>query len=166
MRHPLVRLLSAYRNKFVEPNWLYPKRVGTHIIKTYRKNPTNEALEKGHDVQFSEFLQFLLDLGKHNRSFDKHWDTYDRLCDPCTIRYNAVMKQETLSQDFQPIKDKIYPGIDAANMPPMYTHFTNDEMIQANYRDLNPISLHELIELYKYDFTMYGYPTDIDSMFV
>ena len=91
-------------SRFVEPNPLYPKHIGVQIIKDFRQNPTNESLTRGHDVQFSEFLQYLIDLGDHHRHFDEHWDSYDKLCDPCAVRYNAIMKQETLSQDFQALK--------------------------------------------------------------
>ena len=164
MRHPLVRLLSAYRNKFVEPNPIYPKHIGTKIIQRYRPGASLESQTKGHDVQFHEFVQYLIDTGKAHKHFDQHWAPYEQLCDPCAIRYHGIMKLESLNQDFKQIKDKIYPGIEAANIPPMYKNHTNNEMIRTYYANLDPTLLQELTELYRDDFTMYGYEPDLDSV--
>merc|ERR1711976_548318 len=55
VRHPIERLISAYRDKF-EPGftWFY-RRLGTTIIRTFRKNATRESF-----VTFPEFVKFVI----------------------------------------------------------------------------------------------------------
>ena len=72
VRHPLERLLSAYRNKSydnkpserflnVSANEYFRLHYGTTITKEYRANPSNESLLRGHDVTFLEFFSYLID---------------------------------------------------------------------------------------------------------
>ena len=74
VRHPLKRLLSGYRDKFLGKHKdninVYQKGIGTKIIKKYRKNPSNSSLIFGNDVTFEEFLRHVIDT---RRSPNTHW---------------------------------------------------------------------------------------------
>jgi len=90
VRHPLERLLSAYRNKFNQnysSSEYFRSRYGRQIIKQYRTNATEESLAKGHDVTFGEFVQYIIDPRTLSRaSFNEHWRPMHDLCLPCSIQ--------------------------------------------------------------------------------
>ena len=74
VRHPLERLLSAYRDKFLKTNkWTmyFQHLFGRQIIKKYRKNPSKESLKSGTGVLFEEFIRYLTDSTIPNR-FEPH----------------------------------------------------------------------------------------------
>ena len=87
VRHPLDRLVSAYRNKFEfgDPD-KFPLKYGRHIVRQYRENATEMALRTGADVTFVEFLTFLTrePLG------DGHWVRQYDQCQPCVVKYDFI----------------------------------------------------------------------------
>ena len=61
VRHPVERVLSAYRDKFtttMSGGQRFQKLYGRDIIKRFRKNPSMPSLKKGNDVKFDEFVQY------------------------------------------------------------------------------------------------------------
>ena len=164
IRNPFIRLLSAYRNKFVEPNPLYRKIIGTQIIAKYRQNATEKSLKKGHDVRYEEFVQFLIDIGHTHNNFDEHWAPYTHLCDPCNLHYDYVMKLETMDKDMAYIRDRVYQGSPDATLPPAYRKPTENEMIKKYYTNVTDAQIKNLTEKFADDFTMYGYDTSLSSI--
>ena len=124
-RHPLTRILSAFKNKLA-PNstdernrYGFRQLVGYEMIKKYR--PWSPALkhvifnlDKGdhtvpvalrdydlidYDLNLHDFIKFLIDDDNSQSHWNNHWMENYRYCRPCDVTYDVIGKYETLSDD-------------------------------------------------------------------
>ncbi|XP_029576950.1 carbohydrate sulfotransferase 8 [Salmo trutta] len=98
VREPLERLVSAFRDKFENPNTYYHPVFGKPIISKYRVNASKVALRTGSGVTFQEFMQYLLDVHRPV-GMDIHWEPTSQLCSPCLLDYNFIGKFETMEEE-------------------------------------------------------------------
>ncbi|XP_042277836.1 carbohydrate sulfotransferase 8-like [Thunnus albacares] len=98
VREPLERLVSAYRDKFENPNDYYHSLFGKPIINKYRVNASKAALETGNGVTFHEFVQYLLDVHRPV-GMDIHWEQANQICNPCHIDYDFIGKFENMEEE-------------------------------------------------------------------
>lgn len=98
VREPLERLVSAFRDKFEQPNTYYHPVFGRAIIARYRPNATRQALSSGSGVTFPEFVRYLLDP-RRPLGLDIHWERVGRLCSPCLVRYDFIGRFENLAAE-------------------------------------------------------------------
>nr|XP_040134951.1 carbohydrate sulfotransferase 11 isoform X1 [Ictidomys tridecemlineatus] len=159
VREPFERLVSAYRNKFTQKyNTSFHKRYGTKIIRRQRRNATQEALRRGHDVRFEEFVAYLIDPHtQREEPFNEHWQTVHSLCHPCHIRYDLVGKYETLEEDSNYVLQ--LAGVGGALKFPTYAKSTRttDEMTTEFFQNISSEHQTQLYEVYKLDFLMFNY---------
>lgn len=161
-RHPYERILSAYRNKLEESYVDYFRtRFGIDIIKKFRKKPSKESLEKGHDVRFLEFLQYIssLNVDDWKKSFNEHWRPVFDLCFPCHVNYNFVGKYETLETDANYILEKtgLSGHIKFPERVLSYKKQPTRDVMQTYYRNISTRMHRKLFEVYKEDFTLFEY---------
>lgn len=98
VRHPFSRLFSAYLDKFVLSDGWSP--IGRKIIRSIRPNPRPVSLKCGHDVTFNEFLTFVWAFrNSSSKGFAEHWLPVSKLCNPCSIDFDYIGKQETFQAD-------------------------------------------------------------------
>lgn len=98
VREPLERIVSAFRDKFENPNKHYHSLFGRPIISKYRTNASREALRTGSSVTFKEFVQYLLDVHRPI-GMDIHWEQMNQLCNPCLIDYDFIGKFENMEEE-------------------------------------------------------------------
>ncbi|XP_051235876.1 carbohydrate sulfotransferase 8-like isoform X2 [Dicentrarchus labrax] len=98
VREPLERIVSAYRDKFENPNNYYHNLFGKPIISKYRVNPSLAALKTGNGVTFKEFVRYLLDVHRPV-GMDIHWEQMNQLCHPCLIDYDFIGKFENMEEE-------------------------------------------------------------------
>ncbi|KAM3876604.1 carbohydrate sulfotransferase 8 [Diretmus argenteus] len=98
VREPLERLVSAYRDKFENPNNYYHSLFGKPIISKYRVNASMAALSTGNGVTFQEFVQYLLDVHRPV-GMDIHWEPANQLCNPCLLDYDFIGKFENMEEE-------------------------------------------------------------------
>ncbi|XP_054723286.1 carbohydrate sulfotransferase 11-like [Uloborus diversus] len=161
-RHPYERLLSAYRNKLEESYVDYFRtRFGTEIIKKFRPNPSEESIEKGHDVRFLEFIQYVTSLNVEDwkKAFNEHWRPVFDLCFPCHIKYDFIGKYETLSDDATFIlrKTGISTKVKFPDRLQSYKKQPTGDLMQLYYRNISTNLHRKLFEVYKEDFTLFEY---------
>ena len=161
VRHPLERLLSAYKDKFTKYN-KYTKyfhhRYGRTIIKSYRQNASDVSLLHGHDVTFPEFVEYILNLGKDARNYNPHWRQYTQLCFPCDISYNFIGNIETIDEDSRYVLSRILN----TSCPPQFPSARNGRQATANttreyYMDVPARHVDKLEQIYKDDMEMFNY---------
>ncbi|XP_042204802.1 carbohydrate sulfotransferase 11-like isoform X2 [Homarus americanus] len=160
VRHPMERLVSAYRNKLVINSTSaadFKKRFGVTIMKKYRKGSSAQKIPKnGHGVTFAEFVSYIVERKQEShQSLNEHWASYVDLCHPCTIRYNIIGKYETLEEDSEYILRKIGAPPDL-HFPPVVPSRTAS--LVADYMaSLSPELGQKLYDLYRLDFKLFEY---------
>lgn len=110
----------------------------------------------GHDVTFSEFVQYLLaPKTNSNRTFNEHWEPITELCNPCAVKYNVIGKYETLVDDSTLALHLV--GADEVAFPAgQKTSGTYDLM--SKYFEPFPIRVTKnLYKIYEQDFKLFGY---------
>lgn len=167
VRHPLERLLSAYIEKFTIYNkWTqhFQRKYGRKIVRLFRKNPTNEALARGHDVTFAEFAKYVSRRSLSGKALNPHWASYFDLCHPCSIKYDFVGKFESFDRDSAHILGKIsgdkcpraFPTIKPAGA-------ATREVMHKYYNTVSKKDLSRLIQAYLPDFMMFGYDLNFSA---
>ncbi|XP_028656445.1 carbohydrate sulfotransferase 10 isoform X1 [Erpetoichthys calabaricus] len=161
VRDPFERLISAFKDKFVqnprsEP-W-YKHDIAPAIMRKYRRNHS-EA--KG--LQFEDFVRYLGDPNhkRLDRQFGDHiihWITYVELCAPCDIVYNAIGHHETLERDAPYILKAA--GIDHLvsypTIPPGITLY-NKTKVEQYFSGIGKRDIQRLYARFQGDFTLFGY---------
>ncbi|XP_034944210.1 carbohydrate sulfotransferase 11 [Chelonus insularis] len=159
VRHPLERLLSAYRNKLESKNEkgskYFQSRFGKKIVQNYRQNATQESLSKGDDVTFSEFVDFITDKNATGTS-NEHWKPIHELCLPCKVNYNFISKYETLAEDAAEILERIGAGSIIFPMRSS-TNEPTTAKLEHYYSTLSVKQLRKLAEMYRLDLRIFDY---------
>ncbi|XP_008102590.1 carbohydrate sulfotransferase 8 [Anolis carolinensis] len=152
-RHPLERLVSAYRDKFLHSEPYYSITVANEIKVFSRKdiNSTNK-------ITFQEFVNYL--VTRNQSDMDIHWKPMFLLCDPCNIHYDILGKLETLAEDV----DHVLRRIGA----PESLHYPNGKMNSSEKRTSKAITsayikqlsfeqMQKVKQVYQKDFSLFNY---------
>ncbi|KAM4663540.1 carbohydrate sulfotransferase 9-like [Discoglossus pictus] len=152
-REPLMRIVSAYRDKFLHPGGYYGTGIANIIRAKVRKVKKDKTV-----VSFKEFVNYL--LRQAPRTMDIHWMPMHLLCDPCNINYDVLGKMETLKTESDYVLKLIgapkgikYPEIKQySNESRTSTRITNE------YLSKLPIEvLEKLVKKYELDFALFDY---------
>ncbi|XP_032698733.1 carbohydrate sulfotransferase 13 [Lontra canadensis] len=160
VREPFERLASAYRNKFARPySAAFQQRYGTRIVRRLRPRAHPDALARGHDVRFAEFLAYLLDpRTRREEPFNEHWERAHALCHPCRLRYDVVGKFETLAEDAAFVLGLVgASGLRFPAPPPGAKGAAARDLAERLFRDISPFYQRRLFDLYRMDFLLFNY---------
>nr|XP_039259522.1 carbohydrate sulfotransferase 14-like [Styela clava] len=104
-------------------------------------------------LSFKEFATHVSSTNDNN----EHWQFFYKLCLPCAIKYDFIAKLETISDDIPFIMNTI--GMSNMTFPQNYPPHkrTDDEKLETYFKDI-PDVRGLLVEKYKYDFELFGYP--------
>lgn len=152
VRHPLSRLVSAFRNKLHENIVEYHRKYGIPIIKRYRKNYDQDT--KGDDVKFEEFVHYLIDLP--TKRMNEHWRPYAELCQPCHVTYNFIGLYESLEDDANAVLEHVGAKLRWPQRQHFYKPTTTEEIVKL-YKEVPPDLIQKLVAKYKKDLDMFGY---------
>lgn len=158
-RHPFERLLSAFRNKFVDslPSSKYfQARYGRHILRKYRLNASRSEIQSGTNVTFQEFVHYLLTEGIKT---NEHWTPIYDLCMPCNLNYTFIGHYETISEDAKTVLDMV--GAPPIVFPMTRNGHTKDHL-RWYFQQLSIYEIQALYKMYERDFKLFGY--DLEEM--
>ncbi len=150
VRHPFDRLVSAWLEKveFTEDD---------RIVSV-------SNLTKQHHQRFEKFVNDVAN-GKRN----SHWDPQSYMCDPCRIKYDSIVKLETGSEDFPLILSKLKaPDGQPNSMPTAHAKSSVSPTEKLNiltkfYAGINASVMEKLLEIYRNDFSLFGYTWDVKT---
>ncbi|XP_045468996.1 carbohydrate sulfotransferase 11-like [Harmonia axyridis] len=158
VRHPLERLLSAYRDKlqYSLPH-TYHRQLGNKIIIKYRKKEPARTTPNYRWPTFPEFVDFLLDCVKHNRPLDMHWTPITEFCTPCLFKFDVIAHTETLQEDQQYIIEKAHLENLIEPQWKNAGHGPTSKQVRKYYTKLTKTQIMKLYNLYRYDFQLFNY---------
>lgn len=171
VRHPLERLVSAWRDKFRRtdsPDAIALRKRYVEIVlrKMRYKNRwlSADLLAKlvkqdgwKPTVTFSEFLQLVLDPDAD----DVHWQSYDDLCHPCHVRYDFISNYDSLEADASYVLGRVharhiqFPKRDrsAAYRKPS----TDLRYVKRHFAHVPASVLERIHEKYRTDFELFNF---------
>ncbi|KAG7509010.1 carbohydrate sulfotransferase 12-like [Solea senegalensis] len=161
VRDPFVRLVSAYRNKFVEHNEPFYSKHGRPILHFYGNHPyppmsQTLALASGIRVSFDNFVQYLLDPRMANVSPDEHWNQMNNLCHPCHMQYDFIGHQETMDDDIKDLLE-ILMLKDEIQVYQAFPKMTTSDSMATWFKVLPLNAIRALYQHYEIDYKLFGY---------
>lgn len=111
---------------------------------------------------FPEFVEFLLfEAGHHGNNLDMHWTPITNFCTPCQVKFDVILKFETLDEDQRFLIDKA--GL-ANVIRPEHKNSgkskSTNEMLMSHYAQLTKSQVRGLHQVFKYDFELFDYSSD------
>ena len=167
VREPLVRLLSAFRSKFINianvSNNRFHKQYGRRIVQTVRQNSSQASFGYEYDVTFSEFIQFLIKFNTNSTAFDQHWTPVYQLCSPCYIQYDFIGKFESIATDTSLLLKEMAVDDLVPSFPEREdTYQRSEETTESFYSTIQAKHLIAISKIYENDYKLFGYPLPLD----
>ena len=103
VRHPLHRLVSAYRDKVERSSSWARRRLCAQLGRR----------EERCEVSWREFVHHLTSSPTH--LYDSHWAPVSSHCQVCHLNYRRILKVETLEEDGGEGRDEV--GLELADLP-------------------------------------------------
>ena len=165
-RHPVERLVSAYKDRLVCMNHGNLRQA---IAEKYKLLPPDMPPNKTFIPPFQYFAQYVLYERKtRKQNMDYHWRPQSEVCSPCVLKFDFIGHYESLSTESEYIirtLDERYVVANnrslSYNVTDFRLAFTNSRksstVTQMLYSTLSPNLQRSLLDLYKDDYAMFGY---------
>lgn len=99
VRDPYTKLFSGYADKLYSPNYLFWRILG-HKVKIVIRQESDSNI-CGNDVSFSDYIKYIIYQSNSNSGrLEGHFTQIHEHCDPCTTKYDYIMKFENFKSDF------------------------------------------------------------------
>lgn len=163
VRHPLARLYSAWKDKFTrsgnfEHDFTVEKLFtmyddGIKIYSDEERFPTPPWAR----VSFYAFLKMITEQTKWN----SHWGNYWQICWPCLVDYDYITNTETIGEDSRYIFESLGLGNEVGRFPEKYDSSKTADYVKKVYSEIPAETMDKLNKLYKWDFELFGYSTEL-----
>lgn len=154
VRHPLSRLVSAWRDKFRRTAsgmsyWM--RKYGKFINAKFGRD--EYPIPDDYFVSLPAFLDYVAWVGRDER-YDHHWKSFNYHCRPCQLKFDYITKAETSKQDADFIlKRANISDIPNVSLPEMYdssplkSHSPEDYYVNVSH-----VTIERLHHAYRNDF--------------
>lgn len=158
VRHPLSRILSAYRDKFERHNYETFRKIAEGIKRRQRvKFP--KAAKNTSSLAFEEFIHYLVNANKNREN--SHWNLISSSARVCELRYHFIGKLESLDNDLQYLLHKLRANTSLTILRAYQGYSGEVEILRHYYGNISRPLLRRLYQAYKMDFDMFGYDMTI-----
>ena len=164
VRHPFDRLLSAYYEKFADPDVNFAKkpRLGQVIETEYAGKLKYEG-----KLPMITLVQFLALIAKRPEEFtNEHWDSFMSHCDPCLLQFKQILRLETMEDDLVPLMRIMTPYPDGSGpvagkqFRGHRIHLDRLQQVTDVFRNISSDIIDGLMDTYGLDFQIFGYTWD------
>jgi len=109
-------------------------------------------------VTFPQFVRYVLWEKRHARKVNTHWRPQNEKCQPCHIKYDAIIYYETMYEDAEFVLREIGAGPNV-KMPPrsVDTRLPESKKYMSLYESVPITDIRKLLSFYKKDYETYGY---------
>ena len=154
VREPFERILSGYRDKLFK-NETVPLNLELKSQIVEKTRTSGMPKTRQDFVSLDEFVKYLTlasNDSKMSEDFDNHWRPAYYLCHPCDLKYDFIMKVETLENDLKHFtKYIVKQNIHISHLNP--TTPLDPNIVGG----LAPESVEKLKQLYALDYKLFGY---------
>ena len=161
VRHPITRLVSAFREKFnnrTDPRDSNFYETVPDMLKysgKFNKATFNNLKTK---VDFSDFLTYAFTSGKKVHGND-HWGSMENLCSPCAIQYDFIGTQETFTQDTNYLLLTVFKSNQSIPTPRRPTG-TGESTSLSYFKNISKELVKKVIDFYTRDALLFNYNLD------
>jgi len=164
VRHPFLRLIDTYKSlrKVMKGEFLM------EALKSIVENRIEVGDEVTHklsvkkEVTFPQFVRFLLSQHSAFRKCEKYhelWCPQTSLCGPCEVKYDYILKFESIKQDMIALRDKGVVNVISKQMNVIFkTGKKANEEWKSYFSQLRLEEAMRLYKIYRDDFKRYNYP--------
>ena len=167
VRHPISRFISAYWDKMTMTKGVHSK-VQRSVLKQQRHTITEWELKNSWPT-FREFAKMRLDDGCRYQN-ERHWTQEHKVCSPCAIQYDYILKLESLDVDI----DLFINLLVTAKIPEEHLQFlvgvknrnrhtVKNESFALEMKNLTQTETNSITELYNFDMELFGYDFDTET---
>ena len=162
VRHPMERLVSAFRSKF-------GRQTGVQsAFERYASEIRNQG--NNSELSFSNFVEYISSAHRHHyeskkyesgaRYLEPHWAQYSTLCHPCHIDYDYIVKFETMREDAAYVLSKLGPHHECLDdkYPELFNYNQSTSSVFDQYfSTLTAAQIERLKDINNVDFKLFGY---------
>ena len=169
VREPFVRLLSAFRNKFLDPNlareWFkYVDEITTfynrHPLLPFNRTKTWNLMKAG--VSFRTLLQYLVDKRNVGEKItNTHYAIYENLCQPCKVQYDYIGEFDMLEAEANALFEDLSIDFQFPLRRGNFTAVKTSDLMREYLREVPKKLIQSVMALYSTDYIRYGYNTSV-----
>ncbi len=160
VRHPLERLLSAYRSKFEKRTDNYEevqkfyKTYETQLQSQFGKNFTYGNVS----MTFAQFLNFTHSQNTGKSHANEHWNVANNMCYFCNIDYDFVGFFDNFRDDIAYVLQRIYPQEKHHWFPTIPKGPDSTKRLFSKYfSEVSPKMLQDIKLVFEKDFTLFDF---------
>ena len=161
VRHPLIRLISAYNDKLQSKTPGYNPGNARLVVESVQGISLPEGAKP--DVKFIEFMQFLTDDRFAAINDNTHWKPIFETNQPCDCYFDFIGHMETLNEDVEYLFEILQIN-DIVSLPHKNSSKNaNLSMLREYYMPLPDELFQKVVRKYENDFKVFGYRLPIDA---
>lgn len=110
---------------------------------------------------FSQFLRHV--VWTHGAGVaDEHWETFTEMCDPCRVKFDYILKLETIQEEMQHLFCGVLGFHGNASFPVQHHSFvhTLTRTDREHYANVSTELMRRVLDIYRHDFAIFDYSQD------